>query len=264
MERIKNWMKKDWNETKVLFKCLPAFPFAILCSALIAMNFLANKGIVPEQFTRFFQADAGIIVSWVAFLAGDMLVKRFGAKAAIKVNVAAITVQLFAIILLTLGSLLPWSYTIEPGSYEAVFDSIFRLSLWPLCAGTGAFIIATVCDSFLSKFVLTRFRNRTTFKAYATASYTSTAVGQFIDNLAFALLFSVWQPWFTDFNAIWLFSAAGMVIELICQAVFSPLGYKISKNWAKKGVGDEYIKLVKEAQEVNSTGDSTKKEVVAA
>lgn len=255
MEKIKKWLSKDWNETKVLFKCLPTLPFAILCASLIAMNFLANKGIVPEPVSNYFQADAGIIVSWVAFLAGDMLVKRFGAKAAIKVNLAAIGVQLFAIILFTLGSLLPWGYPVEPGSFEATFDSIFRLSLWPLCAGTGAFIVATIIDSLLSKFVLTRFKNRTTFKAYATASYVSTAVGQFVDNFTFGILFSVWQPWFTNFNAIWLFSLAGMVVELICQAVFSPIGYKISRNWAKRGIGEEYIALVEEAQEVNSTGE---------
>lgn len=256
---MKEWLKKDWNETKVLFKCLPALPFAILCASLIAMNFLANKGIVPAPLDKYFQADAGIIVSWVAFLAGDMLVKRFGAKAAIKVNLAAISVQLFAVILFTIGSLIPWGYSIEPGSYEDTFNSIFRLSLWPLLAGTGAFIIATITDSFLSKFVLTRFKNRTTFRAYATASYASTAVGQFVDNLSFGLLFSVWQPWFTSFSAIWLYSAAGMIIELVCQAIFSPVGYRISRSWAKKGIGNEYIELVKEAQEVNSTG-----EVVAA
>lgn len=87
--KFKTWLKKDWHETKVLFKCLPALPFAILSAALIAMNFLANKGIVSQSW---FSMDAGIIVSWVSFLAGDTLVKRFGAKAAIKINIAAICV----------------------------------------------------------------------------------------------------------------------------------------------------------------------------
>lgn len=256
MSKILNWFQNDWKETKVLFKCLPAFPFAILCASLIAMNFLANKGIVPEPYSNFIQLDAGIIVSWVAFLAGDMLVKRFGAKAAIKVNVAAIGVQLFAIILLTIGSLIPWSY-VEPGStFEADFDGIFKLSLWPLAAGTAAFVIATVIDSLFSKYILTRFKDRTSFKAYAVASYASTAVGQFLDNFLFALFFSLWQPWF-DASAIWLFSAAGAVIELIGQAIFSPVGYKIARGWADKGVGKEYVEMVKEAQEVNSNGKET-------
>ena len=40
-EKIKNWIKNDWRETKLLFRGLPALPFAILCAALIAMNFLS-------------------------------------------------------------------------------------------------------------------------------------------------------------------------------------------------------------------------------
>lgn len=101
MNKVKNWVKNDWQETKVLFRCIPALPFAVLCAALIAMNFLANKAIVSESWISL---DAGIIVGWISFLAGDMLVKRFGAKASIKVNVAAIGIQLLAIGLLTLGA----------------------------------------------------------------------------------------------------------------------------------------------------------------
>ena len=57
MNKVKNWLKNDWQETKVLFKCLPALPFAVLCAALIAMNFLANKAIVSESWISL---DAGI------------------------------------------------------------------------------------------------------------------------------------------------------------------------------------------------------------
>ena len=64
------YLKKEWNETKVLFRCMPTIPFAFLVACLIAMNFLANRGgaIGPVPF------DCGIIVSWVVFLASDMLV----------------------------------------------------------------------------------------------------------------------------------------------------------------------------------------------
>ena len=247
MTKLKAWMKNDWKETKVLFKCLPAFPFAILCAALIAMNFLANKGIVA---TNWISVDAGIIVSWVSFLAGDTLVKRFGPKAAIKINIAAISVQLLAIILLTAGATIPWA---DPSTAMVGFDTIFGAAMWPLAAGTGAFIIAIIFDSFISKFILTRFKDRTSFRAYAVASYGSTFIGQFLDNLLFALFFSVWQPW-CDPSSIWLMALAGAVVELICQAIFSPVGYRVASNWRKNGIGNEYISMVKEAQEVNDDG----------
>lgn len=247
MSKIKTWFKEDWRETKVLFSCLPALPFAVLCAALIAMNFLANKAIVAETWISL---DAGITVSWIAFLAGDMLVKRFGAKASIKVNVAAIGIQLLAIGLLTIGAKIPghcdWTE----------FDSIFGAMLWPLAAGTAAFIIGISVNAFISKFILTRFEDRTSFKSYAVASYVSTMIGQFIDNLGFALLFSVWQDW-CDPSSIWMFAAVGAVVELICQIILSPVGFKIAQNWRKNGVGQTYIDLVEEAQEVNMTSKET-------
>ena len=95
------YLKKEWNETKVLFRCMPTIPFAFLVACLIAMNFLANRGgaIGPVPF------DCGIIVSWVVFLASDMLVKRFGAKAAIKINIAALLLELVSIGLMTIGAM---------------------------------------------------------------------------------------------------------------------------------------------------------------
>ena len=34
----------------------------------------------------------------------------------------------------------------------------------------------------------------------------------------------------------------GAVVELLMQAVFSPIGYKMCKSWKEEGVGQEYIK----------------------
>ena len=244
MKRI----KQEIYETKLLFRNLPAFPFAILCASLIAMNFLAGKGIVPYPLSEYIQCDAGIIVSWITFLAGDMLVRRFGAKASIKINFAAILIELFAIVLLTIGSIIPWGTT--PGVYETTWDSIFHLSIWPLAAGTAAMMIALVLDAVLSRTILLKFKKKRAFKAYAVASYTSTAVGQFVDNLGFGLLFSIWQPWFTNRNAIFLYAFLGMIVELICQIIFSPIGFKICQKWDKNKVGQAYIDKVADAQKM--------------
>ena len=132
-------------------------------------------------------------------------------------------------------------------------EPINQNSLFGVIKLVAKFILAIVFDSFFSKFILTRFKDRTSFKAYAVASYGSTFVGQFLDNLLFALFFSVWQPW-CDPSSIWLMAFVGAVVELLCQVIFSPLGYKIASNWRKNGIGDEYIALVKEAQEVNDDG----------
>ena len=253
MNNFKNWLKKDWEETKVLFRCMPTVPFAFLVSCLIAMNFLANRGgsIGPVVF------DCGVVVSWVAFLAGDMLVKRFGVKASFKIQAMALILELVCICLMTIGTFLPAMY----GATEeesAVFTAIFRAAPWPVFAGAGAYIIAALFNALVSKNILTRFKKRSSFGAYIVASWTSTVVGQFLDNFLFSLFFSIWQPWFSGstfgdklVSAV-ILAFVGMIIELVGQAIFSPIGYKIATNWKKNKVGEDYVRLVKEAQEVNT------------
>lgn len=252
------YLKKEWNETKVLFRCIPTIPFAFLVACLIAMNFLANRGgaIGPVPF------DCGIIVSWVVFLASDMLVKRFGAKAAIKINIAALILELVSIGLMTLGAMLPFaSYGATPEE-SAIFSALFVAAPWPLFAGAGAALFGNIVNSLISKYILLKFKNRTSAKAYVTASWVSTAFGQFVDNFFFGLFFSIWQPWFMDAGTLGAIvhlipmSAMGMVIELIGQMIFSPIGFKIANSWRKNKVGQEYVDLVKEAQEVNKNLDA--------
>ena len=146
--KIKTWFSNDWKETKLLFRNLPAIPFAILCAALIVMNVLANKLIIE---TSWLSLDAGIIVSWVAFLAGDMLVKRFGPKASLKINIAALGVQFIGVVLLTIGGILP---TPVEG---CLVTQLFGWSLylpWAFSVGTLAFLVAISVDVLISASVL--------------------------------------------------------------------------------------------------------------
>ena len=253
LEKLKTWLSTDWKETKILFKSVPAIPFALLCAALIAMNFLANKTIVNESWIGI---DAGIMVSWIAFLAGDMIVKRFGPKAALKVNLAAVGVQLVAVALFAIGGLMPRGrnalYSPEDFVWAANIDGLFKGSLWPLAAGTAAFVAGISADVFLNWAIFKRFKNKHSFKAYAVSSYASTMVAQFVDNVVFGLLFTVLAG-YMKLSAVWMFAAVGAIVELLCQDVRSPVGYRISETWRKERIGQEYIDLVKEAQKANES-----------
>ena len=246
LKKVRNWLKRDWKETKVLFRVIPAFPFAVLCCALIAMNILANKTIVNESWIAL---DAGIAVSWISFLAGDMLVKRFGPKAAFKVSIAAILVQLMAVCLLAVGGALPWGTNADP---ITGFDSLFCSTslIWPLCSGTFAFIVAMLVDTFLNWAIFSRLRDKKSFKSYAVASYVSTAAGQFVDNFVFGLTFT-FAAGYVSFSSLWMFAAIGAAVELLCQVILSPIGYKIAESWRKNKVGQAYVDLVPEAQLAN-------------
>ena len=39
----------------------------------------------------------------------------------------------------------------------------------------------------------------------------------------------------------------GAVAELLCEIVFSPIGYRVAKNWEDNNVGEKYMIYLKEA-----------------
>lgn len=36
-------------------------------------------------------------------------------------------------------------------------------------------------------------------------------------------------------------SLTGAVLELLCEIIFSPIGYKVSRNWETENIGKEYL-----------------------
>jgi uncharacterized PurR-regulated membrane protein YhhQ (DUF165 family) len=73
------------------------------------------------------------------------------------------------------------------------------------------------------------------FLSFIIRSYVSTIIGQIVDNLTFALIVShVFFGW-TLMQCISC-AVAGAVIELLCEAVFSPLGYQITMRWKEENL----------------------------
>lgn len=264
---FKQWVKDEIHETKVLFKGLPAIPFTMVVLSFILMNLLATVPLFNEPWIA---GDCGIIVSWLAFLFGDMLVKRYGAKGSIKINIAALLIALLVMGLLATGS------AIEKGLFGAnyslgLFSWEFSLTngmvtLWTLGASATAFIVSIVFNSLISNKILVAFKKRTSFKAYATAAYVSTFVGQFIDNIVFAFLFTFIASRIPEMQTAWslqpvtvlaviVCGLTGAVLELLLEVIFSPIGFKVAERWRKEGIGAEYIALVPGAQEVNTNVD---------
>lgn len=264
---FKQWVKDEIHETKVLFKGLPAIPFTMVVLSFILMNLLATVPLFNEPWIA---GDCGIIVSWLAFLFGDMLVKRYGAKGSIKINITALLIALMVMGLLASGS------AIEKGLFGAnyslgLFSWEFSLTngmvtLWTLGASATAFIVSIVFNSLISNKILVAFKKRTSFKAYATAAYVSTFVGQFIDNIVFAFLFTFIASRIPEMQTAWslqpvtvlaviVCGLTGAVLELVLEVIFSPIGFKVAERWRKEGIGAEYIALVPGAQEVNTNVD---------
>jgi uncharacterized PurR-regulated membrane protein YhhQ (DUF165 family) len=239
-------MKKLIYETKVLLRNVPSLVFSLFVVSIVAMNILANKSIVNLPYLCL---DAGIIVSWMSFLSMDMITKRFGPKSAFRLSVVASLINLIVCLLFFAGSKIPglWGESYIEGSEDIInraLDNTIGGSWFVLLGSTIAFLLSSFVNDFLNWSIGKMFRkNPDGFLAFASRTYISTAIGQFVDNLTFALIVS---HFFFGWNIVQCLtcSATGAVAELICEIVFSPIGFKICQKWDKEKVGKEYLDLV--------------------
>ena len=201
------------------------------------MNLLANKSI--NTGVSWLALDCGIVVSWIAFLCMDVLTKRFGPKFATQVSLLALGINLVACLLLFIVSKIggAWAQFYELGEQEVVNDALNNTigGTWYVVLGSAvAFAVSAVVNNFSNFFVGKAFKkNPDGFGAYAMRAYVSTAIAQFVDNLVFALLVSHFFFGWTIVQCLTC-AATGMIVELLCEVVFSPLGYIFLKNNAKK------------------------------
>ncbi len=239
--KIKTWIKEDWKDTKLLFRSIPAPVLALFVCAVVAMNLLANKSI--NLNLTWLALDCGIIVSWLAFLTMDILTKRFGPKAATKVSVAALLINLLVCLIFFVASRIPgtWGESYLGEVVNQGLDNTVGGTWYVLLGSSVAFIVSAVVNNFLNFGISKLFKkNPDGFVAYAARSYGSTMVGQFVDNLVFALLVSqIFFGW--SLTQCFMCALTGAVVELFCEIVFSPIGFRVVKNWDKNKVGSEYI-----------------------
>ena len=237
---------KDWIKT---LRSVPAMALALITVATVLMNILANKSIIEiprlGDGDYWLVQDAGIILSWVGFLVGDLMVKNFGSKHAIRVNLTCLSISLFISGLLVAAGSIPgtWSASYDYAgqvneALNATMGNVWYVILGSALASAVGLIVNGVTQGLLLKKIESKHGDK--YWGFLLASAGSTMIGQFIDNFVFASVVSVpffgWT-WFSVFAC----SFFGMIIELIFELVFSPLTYKISKNWQKNHIGDYWM-----------------------
>lgn len=236
-------ISKEWYEFKLLLGSVPPLWMTAMVVSVIAMNLLANKSVnLPFSWLAL---DCGILVSWVCFLAMDTLTRHFGPKAATELSVVAVVMNLAACLFFFLASRIPgiWgeSYVEAGEAVNLALDNTFGGTWYVLLGSTIAFLVSAVVNNFLNYFIGRRFkRNPDGFAAYACRTYLSTAAGQFVDNLTFALIVShVFFGW--SLTQCLTCAATGMVAELLCEVAFSRYGYAVCRRWRAEDVGRAYL-----------------------
>ena len=219
-------------------RSIPIYVVILFCLSVVGMNLLSSFQLVNLEYLAL---NAGICVSWFAFLVLDVVTKHFGAKAANFLSILAIMVNMTVGLIFFIISLI-----LKDPSFD-----IFVFSQWSiLLASTVAFIISALSNNYINIFVGKKIkRNPNGRIAFLIRSYVSTLFGQILDNFLFAFLAFYLLPMIPGATQVnWTIQqviGASIIcafVELASEAVFAPIGYRIVKYWREHNVGEEYIR----------------------
>lgn len=249
-------IKAELMELKLLLRSIPSLLIALFTVSVITMNLLANKSItLPVSWLAL---DCGVIVSWVSFLSMDIITKHFGPKAATEASAVAVAINLLVCLFFFMAGMIPgmWGEAYVEGSealLNGALDNTFSGTWYVLFGSTTAFLFSAIVNNFLNFGIGRLFRKAPDgFLAYACRTYISTAVGQFVDNLVFALIVSHFFFGWTLLQCVTC-AVTGMLVELLCEILFSHLGYRICTKWKSENVGRQYLDYIqKKRQRVSS------------
>ena len=234
------FIRKEMDDYRVLLRNVPSLVVTLFVVSVIMMNLLANK----ELFSvKYFALDCGFVLSWISFLCMDMICKRFGGKAAAKISILALVINLFATLIFKVMSLTPgmWGEYYSTGMTEVNdgLNATFGGSWYVVLGSSTAMLVAAICNSFINQTIAKHLKYGG-YRAFAMRSFISTGIAQFVDNLTFALIVSYH---FFGWSAaqVLVCSLTGAVAELLCEVIFSPVGYRVSRQWEAEHVGQQYL-----------------------
>lgn len=242
---IKNKIKREFAEISLLFRNIPSVIVSLFVVSVICMNLLANKTLIQ---TEWIALDGGILISWLSFMCMDIITKYFGPKASNKVVLLASAINLLTCLIFYVASIIPSN----ANDYTAL-NNLLGGTWFVLFGSTVAFIVSAVINNFLNWLIGKCFYENPDGKlAFATQSYISTFIGQFIDNFIFSIIvFMGFAPIYWNgfhWTALQCATCAltGAAAELVMEIVFSPIGYAIIKKWKKDKVGESYFLYIEE------------------
>ena len=145
-------IKKEVRETLLLLRNVPSLIMVLFVLSCVGMNLLANKELFNMQYLAL---DCGFLLSWAAFLCGDMLTKHFGAKASIRLSIVAMICNLLVC------GVFWFATTVSTGNWGAFYDTgnpIVNTALdttiggtWYIVLGSAlAFLVSSIVNAILN------------------------------------------------------------------------------------------------------------------
>ncbi|MBP5151570.1 MAG: VUT family protein [Lachnospiraceae bacterium] len=245
-----NNVKKFLKDYRILLQNVPSMITAIFILSVVSMNLLAGKELYRSEW---FCLNSGLALSWISFLCMDCICKRFGPVASTKISVVAMLVNMITVGIFKLLSMTPGRWAAYYSAADAETGELINAGLnstfgstWYIVVGSAiAMFLSTLVNSGLN-YAIGRKADKGNFRGFATRSFISTIVAQWVDNFVFSLLVShVFFGW--TMTQVLICSTTSMLIEFAFEAIFSPLGYRISKRWEEEKVGQFYLDSIRKA-----------------
>ena len=170
----------------------------------------------------------------------DIVTKHYGARAANKLAMLAIAANLACCLVCVL---------ISRFAHAPALDMVVGGQWSILTASTIAYVISALTNNYTNIYIGSLFTKNPDGKAaYATRSFVSTFLSQVLDNFIFVFLAFVVLPMIPGALQVhWTVmqclgaSIICAFIEMLSEALFSPIGYYTVKRWQRNGTGLEYI-----------------------
>ena len=248
MKKFFTWLKNQWTDLKQLISQISPLLMTFFVLSVVLMNLLANKSLdlswLPGNDTAngefgWLALDCGLMVSWMAFFTMDIVVRRFGPKASTQLTVVAVLINLVVCTVLLVAGSIPgfWgeSYVDIGGDLiNTALDNTISGTWYVLMGSTIAFISSAIVHGITSTAISKLFKDKESLKSYALCSFAATSLGQFTDNMIFALIVShIFFGW--NLLQCVMCSLTGMLMEFIFSAVFVPFGHAVSKKLKNRG-----------------------------
>lgn len=243
MSKVRQFFKKEWQSLRDTLSKVNPLVMTFFVLSVVAMNLLANKSIdlsfLPGNNTEagelgWLALDCGILVSWLAFFAMDNIVRRLGPKASTQMTVVAVFVNLVICGVFLLAGNIPgfWGESyVEVGGdlINTGLNNTISGTWYVLMGSTVAFISSAIVHGLTSTAISKMFKNKESLKAYAVCSAFGTSLGQFVDNMIFALIVSLNFFGWNILQCV-MCSLTGMLVEFLLSVIFVPIGHKIYKR----------------------------------
>ena len=224
-------MRKLFSDVRQMMDTVNPVVFTLLVLSIVGMNLLANKMI--DTGLSWLPLDGGILLSWLCFLAMDVLTHCYGPRIATTASYAALAMNLFMALVFFVASKVPgaWgeSFVVHGEVVNGALDNTFGGTWYIILGSSIAFALSALVNNFLNWGIGRRVGEKTTFGTFALRSYVSTFVAQFVDNLTFGLIVSRTFFGWTLPQCV-ACACTGALLELLFEVVFSPIGYRISRS----------------------------------